>query len=375
MEICRRCDPAILELADYLIRQEVDREPKRLRAEDGKAPGLVELHRYPTQVEAAAGIAQTCSELVAEGIVQPGEILILLRSDRNGVFSSVIQSAVQDRELPVHVDVGGPGPFGSTGGRQLLSLLRLAVDKADSLTLRALIKVDDNRMGDAAIAKIEAAALSRNARFGDLVHQNLAEDVVDTVASRLRTYVATLFEEIAELAETLNVAELEPDLRPAAFGQRLAELQIPDRVRTRDEEDFRVGLRSITGAAIGLEATSIEEVIRALGSSKENEEQDIDPNAINILSMHKAKGPGALTVFVVAVEEEYMPGRAESQLQIDEERRLLYVSLTRARHRLYLSYCARRTGRQTHTGATSGTTPRRLTSFLRDGPLTPISGN
>ena len=92
------------------------------------------------------------------------------------------------------------------------------------------------------------------------------------------------------------------------------------------------------------------------------------PACINIMTMHQAKGLDAQAVFLIAAEDEYLPGRAIG-IQIDDERRLLYVSLTRARTHLFITHCQQRTGGQRHTGTTSGSLRRNLTQFLSGGPL------
>ena len=85
--------------------------------------------------------------------------------------------------------------------------------------------------------------------------------------------------------------------------------------------------------------------------------------------MHKAKGLSARAVIVMACEDEYLPGRQQSVDQEADERRLLYVSLTRAKQRLYLTYAQRRFGQQQHTGRDSGKQKRTLTRYLRNAPL------
>jgi len=69
----------------------------------------------------------------------------------------------------------------------------------------------------------------------------------------------------------------------------------------------------------------------------------------------------------------YLPGRAVGNM-IGDERRLLYVSLTRAKHYLFITYCNSRTGQQRHTGRTSGNTRRSLTRFLQGAPITSQRG-
>ncbi|MFH0794085.1 MAG: 3'-5' exonuclease, partial [bacterium] len=132
-----------------------------------------------------------------------------------------------------------------------------------------------------------------------------------------------------------------------------------------------------------IQPESLEELLRALEISNESLEQEITEGKINILTMHQAKGLTAKAVVVLAVEDEYLPGRAQGD-QLGDERRLLYVSLTRAKHRLFMTYCQKRTGNQKRTGRPAGqnpdtgkpfwTTRRTLTQFLQGGPVAPVSG-
>ena len=102
-------------------------------------------------------------------------------------------------------------------------------------------------------------------------------------------------------------------------------------------------------------------------------EQELEEGKINILTMHRAKGLTAEAVIVAAAEDQYIPGRAEGD-GVDDERRLLYVSLTRAKHHLFVTYCDKRTGQQRHTGSNSGTVFRSLSRFLGDCSHTPKDG-
>ena len=90
--------------------------------------------------------------------------------------------------------------------------------------------------------------------------------------------------------------------------------------------------------------------------------------------MHRAKGLTREVVFVVGVEDETIPGRAAGLAGEGEELRLLYVSLTRAKNKLFVTYCGRRTGPQIYTGSTSGTALRHLSRFLVDAPVAAESG-
>ena len=368
LEVCKRCDPTILRLADFIIQQEVGRVPKQLRAEDGREEGFVELQRYRGQGEEAAGIASQCAELVRSG-THPSGILILLRSDRRGAFSSLLERELGSAGLPVSTNVGEVGPFDSAGGRMTLSLMRLASNENDNLAWRSLIKLDSNRLGDAAIRMVEGAAGNMGGTVAEALHANRQADELGNVSRRMREYVNAVLEDVAALHAALDVSEVPPDEHATELASRLRDLDRPARVT--DEDGFAAAISELVRAADGSEARELQTVMGSIGATREDEEPVVSPDAINILSMHKAKGLEADALFVVAAEDEYIPGRATTLQEIDDERRLLYVSLTRARHRLVITYCGRRTGSQTHTGRTSGKPRRTLSRFLRDGPLRP----
>jgi DNA helicase-2/ATP-dependent DNA helicase PcrA len=95
-------------------------------------------------------------------------------------------------------------------------------------------------------------------------------------------------------------------------------------------------------------------------------EQAATSEGIRILSMHRAKGLSFDACFVAAAEDEFIPGRNANTTSEDDERRLLYVSMSRARHELVVSYCNKRTGSEKKLGARTGRSVHTLTRFLRD---------
>ena len=115
-------------------------------------------------------------------------------------------------------------------------------------------------------------------------------------------------------------------------------------------------------------AGTVDELLTAVAVGREGLEPELDPESVNILTMHQAKGLSANVVFIMAAEDEYLP-QSEEASNIDDNRRLLYVSMTRARQLLFLTYCARRYGPQMYTRRSSGSSARHLTRFLRNGPL------
>lgn len=127
-----------------------------------------------------------------------------------------------------------------------------------------------------------------------------------------------------------------------------------------------------------LEIDTMDKLIIAIESSSikdEQIEQGIEKEKVNILTMHRAKGLSADIVFILAAEDEIIPGKNEREPELGDERRLLFVSLTRAKHKLFISYCTNRTGAQQRSGRNIDNTRRNITQFLADAPLHAQKGN
>jgi len=97
-------------------------------------------------------------------------------------------------------------------------------------------------------------------------------------------------------------------------------------------------------------------------------EQEVKEGVVNIMTMHKAKGLNSDVVFIVGAEKQFIPGK-NIGLRAEDERRLFYVSLTRARHSLFITCCRKRIDQQRYLGSESGNPKRELTPFLRDSSL------
>jgi DNA helicase-2/ATP-dependent DNA helicase PcrA len=116
--------------------------------------------------------------------------------------------------------------------------------------------------------------------------------------------------------------------------------------------------------------TSLSELFISISGTLEKIEQEQIQGKVNIMTMHKAKGLDADVVFIVGAEKQFIPGKNLGESEGDE-RRLFYVSITRARHSLFITYYKERIKEQSHYGSESGNSKRQLTPFLEDSFLKP----
>lgn len=366
LTVCKRCDARVLELGLFVAGQDYDREEKVIQPESGGRPGHVAILRFADQFAEARGIARLSQTLVRDGELREHDILILLRSDKNRAFSRVLVEAFDAAGIPV-IAQSGETPLETDTGRRTLAMLRLAKNTDDSLALRTVLQLTVG-IGGHTLQKIYGLARGGNVSFATAVRQVVQDPTTLGAKGMLVASVCNEAWKIAmEVGEELADAdEPSPDLLlTKVIG--LAEVFGTD---PGDLADLKRYLGAIVRPA---QASDLSGLFQALQSAGDDVEQNIERGKVNILTMHKAKGLTAAAVFVVGCDDRLMPGRNFQEPEVGDERRLLYVSLTRAEHYLFPSYCVHRLMQQSHSGREESG-PRRLTRFLQDGPVVPTDG-
>jgi DNA helicase-2/ATP-dependent DNA helicase PcrA len=361
LQQCMRCDREILNLGLYVARLDYNRIEKELNCCDTAGDGVVNILRFNDQGIEATGIANLCHWLVNNEGIEPGEILILLRSDRNRLFSTPIRDALSNLDIPVETVSDPLAPLNKIEGRHFICLLRLICDSSDNLAWRSLLEVRNNRIGRVAISQLYEWARNNSLSFSDVL------STVESDPSLIPRQGPSIASEIRDIQTIINSIDEEETESLSTFISQFAEDQI-------EEETLRLEIIRLFQRILDEgEISELSQLLRAINVSLTDSEQEQETGSVNIMSMHQAKGLSADAVIILAAEDEYIPGRAIGDGEGDE-RRLLYVSLTRARHYLFMTHCLNRTGAQAHSGRTSGQTRRRLTRFLRGGPIDSQSG-
>ena len=369
LEICKRCDSNILEMALFVARQDPQRIEKTIRPEQDSGTGEFEILRFDDQLAEAKGIAEISTWLLEHRRLKPSDILILLRSDNKGMFSSIIRKQLEETAIPVATATDSMNPLDEADGRALLAFLQLATHPDDSLAWRTLLKTWCRGVGDGAIGSLYTVARNRGEWFAKTVLAAHADDSIlpSNHRSRLSSAIGRVMNRLEALFREDTHGSYETSEELMGMISHSAESIVAD-----DGKCEAILLR-LARAVEAFGASSIETLVQAIGVASEDIEQELDEGKVNILTMHRAKGLTAEAVIIAATEDQYIPGRANGK-EVEDERRLLYVSLTRAKHHLFITYCDRRTGQQQHTGRDNGTAARSLSQFLIDCPHAPQSG-
>jgi len=380
---CMRCGSAVVELANWLIDQDADREPKTLvSVTDWDAD--VTLVRFPNQEAEAAAVARAITSLVAGG-VNAQQILVLVKSDMHNRIGNIIESRLTEADIRLYRP--RKQVINDEDLQRLLEYLLLAqsmgVGRVDDMALRALLQLEENGIGVARILTVVKLAMEYRMRFSTALEyidanrhkfsRNRLGSVADEAQRILEQASKIQQGESETFDEWLTRVAAELDITAPSFGlmvqltreveAEVSELDSAEPVLAEEEA------REPTENAAPVEPV---DYVQQLASVMSNLSDTVPPQVagrVTFTTMHGAKGLSADVVFVLQAEDEVIPGEGLETAQLNESRRLLYVSLTRAKRRLIIGACQRRLGPQRFVGDRE-VERRTLTRFLRDYGLT-----
>ncbi|HWF81977.1 MAG TPA: DNA helicase PcrA [Streptosporangiaceae bacterium] len=372
----------ILAAANAVVAHNVGRMPKNLWSDAGNGPPIVG-YVADSEHDEAAFVAEEVDKLGDARDATPGDVAVFYRTNaQSRVFEEVFIRA----GLPYRV-VGGVRFYERREVRDLLAYLRLIANPQDEISLRRVINVPRRGIGDRALEYIASKAAQDRISFSQALSR---PSDVPTLPTRSVKAIEGFNEMIAEfraaadegapvgdLAEAIldrtgYVAELEAstDLQDAGRVENLNEL-----VSVAREFDSR---NSGGGLAAFLEQVSL------VADADEIPEGADHGGMVTLMTLHTAKGLEFPVVFLTGMEENVFPHErsANDDRELEEERRLAYVGITRARQRLYLTRAVARAwwGRPSYHKQSRflGEIPAELVDWRRDAAaaasmLTPSS--
>jgi DNA helicase-2/ATP-dependent DNA helicase PcrA len=348
----------ILDCANGVIAKNPDRRPKRLFTSAG--PGeKVRVVALPSEEDEARWIVEEVARLRREG--RPlSDVAILYRLNAQ---SRPLEEALREADLP-HTVHGGPAFFDRSEVRDLLAYLKVCVAPQDEVSLARIVNVPPRGIGDASLERVHAWAVKRGVHLFDALA--LAAEVPDLprgAPERIAPFVALVEKYRKRFAEG----------KPAEAARELAaEVDLHGHARA-SVQSFEAGQRKVDaldGILRSLDAyeqrsakPSLATWLNRLALDSRSEEDPAAGDGVTLMTLHAAKGLEFPVVFLVGMEEDLLPcaGIQGEARDLDEERRLAYVGITRARERLYLT----RAGSRTKRGKVMPRTPSR---FLDDLP-------
>ncbi|MBB1258821.1 DNA helicase PcrA [Streptomyces alkaliterrae] len=338
-----RSTQTILSAANAVIERNENRRPKNLWTQAGTGARITG-YVADTEHDEAQFVADEIDRLTDAGKARAGDVAVFYRTNAQ---SRVFEEVFIRVGLPYKV-VGGVRFYERKEVRDVLAYLRVLANPEDAVPLRRILNVPKRGIGDRAEAMIEALSARERITFPEALRRvDEAYGMAARSANAVKRFNA-LMEELRTIVESGAgpATVLEAVLERTGY---LAELQ----ASTDPQDETRVeNLQELAAVALEFEqergedepgtlAEFLEQVALVADSDQipDEEEREDGSGVITLMTLHTAKGLEFPVVFLTGMEDGVFPHmRALGQnKELEEERRLAYVGITRARERLYLS--------------------------------------
>ncbi|MGX1756224.1 DNA helicase PcrA [Streptomyces lydicus] len=374
-----RSSQTILSAANAVIERNENRRPKNLWTDAGAGPKITG-YVADTEHDEAQFVADEIDRLTDAGDAKAGEVAVFYRTNAQ---SRVFEEIFIRVGLPYKV-VGGVRFYERKEVRDVLAYLRVLSNPEDTVPLRRILNVPKRGIGDRAEAMIDALSLREKITFPQALRR---VDEAYGMAARSANAVKrfnVLMEELRTIVESGAgpATILEAVLERTGY---LAELQ----ASTDPQDETRIeNLQELAAVALEFEqdrgednpgtlSDFLEQVALVADSDQIPDEDEEGSGVITLMTLHTAKGLEFPTVFLTGLEDGVFPHmRSLGQTkELEEERRLAYVGITRARQRLYVTRSTMRSA----WGQPSYNPPSRFleeipadhVEWKRTGPATP----
>jgi len=333
MEQNYRSTQNIIAVANALIGHNVQRKPKSLWTETSGGE-LAVRYRADNEHEEALFVAEETHRLVEEESHSYSDIAVFYRTNAQ---SRVLEDVFMRAGLPYKV-VGGVRFYQRKEIKDVLAYLRLLVNPQDVISARRVINTPKRGIGDATVAALEGFAQTEGIAF--LQAARRAEQI-DLLAARAKGAVFGFVQVMDRLQEAFDSGASPSRMVDAAATESgyLLELETE---RTVEAEGRIENIREVQGVAAEFESRDPEgqltDFLESVSLVSEQDEYEEESGNVTLMTLHNAKGLEFPVVFIIGMEDGVFPHYRSmgDSAQLEEERRLAYVGITRARERLYL---------------------------------------
>lgn len=323
-----RSTPTILEASNALIAHNQNRFKKNLWS-NREAGEKIGLFIAPTEREEANFVAD---QILLHGAIPRNEIAIFYRTNAQ---SRAFEDALLSRKISYTI-VGGLSFYARKEIKDILSFLRLILSNSDLISFQRTVNIPKRGLGAATLEKLMQAASSQGIPILTFCEGHLAEIKLSAKQKTAFSDYLSLIRSLRNQAKTKKIHELIDSLIKESHYLDFL-LEDPETA-----EDRKENINELIGKALEWEQEhpnpSLQQFLEELSLRSSTEEESFVPS-VQLMTLHNSKGLEFPLVFLAGLEENLCPhvNCQNSEEQIEEERRLCYVGMTRAKEMLYLT--------------------------------------
>ena len=334
-----RSTQIILDAANAVIENNTGRKPKNLWTENKSGADIIYFQAVDERDEARFVIEQLQNLQRTEN-KKLGDMAILYRTNtQSRIFEEMLIKSGISYNM-----VGGLKFYERKEIKDIIAYLRVIFNPADSLSLLRIINVPKRGIGDASLAKIQVYAAANNVSLFEAVSNAAAIDGLSSrFVSKLDDLAGIIFE-LMNLASEAPVEDLiDRVLRDTGYLEELENERTPQAQSRIDNLHELISVAQEFAASE--EENNLENFLAHVALVSDIDDTELGEDAITLMTLHSSKGLEFPVVFLVGMEEGLFPHARTlmDETEIEEERRLCYVGITRAKEKLFLSSTKMRT--------------------------------
>ncbi|HET6834999.1 MAG TPA: UvrD-helicase domain-containing protein [Acidimicrobiales bacterium] len=356
-----RSTQTILDAANAVIAHNVSRKPKELWTDQGAGDPIVRYHA-DDEVDEAQWITREMARLHDEQDgLRWGDIAVFYRTNAQ---SRVLEEQLMRVGIPYRV-LGGTRFYDRKEVKDAVAYLRAVVNPVDEVSIKRVLNEPKRGVGATSVGRLDAWATAHGLPFLDALRRADDAGVSGKAARGIEAFLRLL----DEVADTVASG---PGPLLQALLERSGYLDALEAERTIESEGRLENLAELVGAAS--EVASVDEFLESISLVSDVDDLDeADQSSVVLMTLHAAKGLEFPVVFIIGLEDGVFPHlRSLTEPdQLEEERRLAYVGITRARQRLYLTHAWSRT----LFGGTQYNPPSRFLDEIPEGLIHDVEGH
>ncbi len=333
-----RCTGNILKAANAVIKNNEVKYKKELwtQNEDGNLP---KVYQADNEYDEGAYIVEQIEQLKREEYYKYSDFAILYRMNTQ---SRAIEDILRRENIPYKI-VGGLKFYERKEIKDTIAYLRLIQNNNDNLSLKRIINEPKRGIGKTSLDKIEQIAIESEQSMYEII-KNSDQYGLNRVYLNSRDFI-NIIEELKQQKEKLSISELiKMTLKKTGYTKAL------EAEKTIEAENRIANLEEFLTVAIEFEEEFAENSLSdflegiTLSSDLDNIDEE-EEETVTLMTLHSAKGLEFPVVFLIGMEEGIFPGRQSMMepQELEEERRLCYVGITRAKENLFLTCSKQRT--------------------------------
>ncbi len=332
-----RSTKTILEAAHGVVRHNRGRKDKKLWTENDTGSPLLR-YEAENEQEEAVWIAQTMRREVQEGRRKWSDFAVLYRTNAQ---SRIFEEVFLNWSTP-HRIVGGLRFYERREIKDIVAYLRVIHNSADSVSLRRILNVPARGIGATSLAALEEEMQLSGRTFWEVLKESGS---ISQIQARTRVRIA----EFVALIESLRKPEATVTEITRGVIEKSGYLAVLQEEKSIENQSRIENVKELLSVTLEFEkqteSPSLGLFLEQVSLISDIDSLDAAAEAVTLMTLHSAKGLEFPVVFLAGLEEGVFPHvrSLESDRELEEERRLCYVGITRAKQELYLTYANRRT--------------------------------